>query len=149
MADIYSRVSELETKMVSVETNLTNLATAIEGITPEQDTGWLNLPLQGNVIPYGEGVNYPQYRKIGNTVYLKGAVKNITGFGTVVAILPEGFRPSNGHPFVQSTSHDNNIGVFARWNISSNGTMTMNYISNNNEFSDNDWYPITTNFLVN
>lgn len=61
-------------------------------VSTENDSGWLELPLVGGAttISYDK----PLYRKIGNTVYMKGAVETMTS-NTVFATLPYGFRPNN------------------------------------------------------
>lgn len=139
MADIYTRVTELEEQVA-------DLTEQLAGLTPN-DSGWLPLTLLNGVIAYGNGANVPRYRKIGNTVYLTGAVKNITARATVIATLPEGFRPVNGYPFVQNTSHENNIAQFIRWNITSSGDITMAYDSAT-DISADDWFPIATSFII-
>lgn len=62
------------------------------------DTGWLSLPLSSG---FSHVTNQPaQYRKNGNIVELRGAVKNDSndvGGSTdqvTIGVLPEGFRPS-------------------------------------------------------
>ena len=127
MATIYERVEELEAKHI--------------------DSGWIPLTLLNGVLPYGNGTNVPRYRKIGNIVYLTGGVKNITARGTTIANLPADFRPVNGFPFVQNTSHENNIAQFIRWNISANGDVIMFYNSNS-DLNAEDWYPISCSFPV-
>ena len=131
MADIYTRVGDLEEQVAELTA----------------DTGWLPLTLLNGVVAYGDGINAPRYRKVGKTVYLTGGVKNITTRDTIIATLPEGFRPANGFPFVQNTSHENNKAQFVRWNISANGNITMAYISAS-EIVVEDWFPISISFLI-
>ncbi|OEO24072.1 hypothetical protein AX279_19775 [Pseudomonas sp. J237] len=54
------------------------------------DTGWLPAPLEAGV-DYG-----PEYRNLNGVVYLRGYVYAYqSGFGSPIATLPEGSRPSN------------------------------------------------------
>lgn len=80
MADIYTRVSELEAKALILEAK-------------HNDSGWIDLPLSSGVLAYSEAQK-PQYRKIGNTVHLRGVYIGGSVQGTQIAQLPEGFRPS-------------------------------------------------------
>lgn len=60
------------------------------------DTGWVELTPQ-NGSSHADNANKMAYRRIGNEVFLRGAVKNVTAIGTVVASLPVGYRPENSH----------------------------------------------------
>lgn len=85
MADIYTRVDDLEEQVASLTEQLTGLSVS--------DSGWLDLTMLNGVLAYNEAQK-PQYRKINNVVYLRGVIKNVLTFPTNIAILPEGFRPS-------------------------------------------------------
>lgn len=86
MADIYTRVSDLEEQVAE-------LTEQLAGVTVTTDSGWLDLVMLNGVQAYNEAQK-PQYRKINNVVYLRGVIKNILSFPTNIAVLPEGFRPS-------------------------------------------------------
>jgi hypothetical protein len=59
------------------------------------DTGWKNLTLNSTCTTGGYS-GTPQYRKIGNHVYIRGSVSVTASSSTIlIATLPEGFRPSN------------------------------------------------------
>ena len=70
--------------MTQVNTKLTAITT---------DSGWTNFTLENNAQAYSDGLT-PGYRKYNNQVFLRGCVKNVTASGTVIATLPEGYRPS-------------------------------------------------------
>jgi hypothetical protein len=61
------------------------------------DTGWITLSLTGGGWTEAETV---QYRKIGQVIYLKGEIYGGTVGTTVVATLPEGYRPPNRIAFI-------------------------------------------------
>lgn len=90
MSSIYEDVELLKTQMAEMQSQL-------------NDTGWIDLPLVGNAQAYNDDLK-PKYRKIGNTVFLNGVVKNITAANTVFAQLPEGFRPIRQNYFVGGSS---------------------------------------------
>lgn len=62
------------------------------------DSGWQVLTLQSGVNAADTTFAVtPQYRKIGNRVYIKGHVKcSVPSGGTLIAILPEGYRMPYG-----------------------------------------------------
>lgn len=90
-----------------------------------EDSGWINLPLASG---YSNISNYTaQYRKIGNQVELRGAVRNDSsdiGGGTTevtVGTLPEGYRPSK---MVCEIHHAYNYHRY-QMRINTNGTVTV------------------------
>jgi len=62
------------------------------------DSGWVNLPLASGATAISGAV--PQYRRIGNMVYLRGGFTNILGSVTAMATLPSGFRPAGSSVWV-------------------------------------------------
>lgn len=58
-----------------------------------EDSGWLTLPLLNGAVAYSEAQK-PQYRKIGNVVYMRGVFKGVTTTPVTIAQLPEGYRPA-------------------------------------------------------
>ena len=59
-----------------------------------KDTGWINMSLNTGWTMGDYAAEFPQYRKIGNIVYLRGLVNATTAAGTIITTLPAGFRPS-------------------------------------------------------
>lgn len=106
------------------------------------DTGWTTIELLNDVLPYNT-VEPLQYRKVGNMVYLRGAVKNITKTGVVIANLPTGFRPKFSTPFAMPGTANR----FNRLIVSSNGDIRFENTSATLLEASN-WYPINTSFLV-
>jgi hypothetical protein len=90
---------------------------------PTVPGAWTALGLQNNWVSYDGGVTYahPQYRKVGDIVYVRGLIKNgtITN-GTPVANLPVGFRPPLQLHF-PTVSND----AFTLLRILSNGDITV------------------------
>lgn len=59
------------------------------------DTGWIDLPLNSGW-SYQYDTDKPQYRRIGNIVYLSGLVDGTANAPTTIGELPVGYRPSAG-----------------------------------------------------
>ena len=115
------------------------------------DSGWLALPLSGDVQAYSTNVQ-PQYRKIGNVVYLRGAVKNVTSDNTTIGVLPTGYRPTNiSHQYIQATSNENGSPNFSRIKVSTDGSIIVEGISTGitATYNNTDWFPINTSFIMN
>jgi hypothetical protein len=107
---------------------------------------WTNLTLLNGSIVYSSGTE-PQYKKIGNIVFIQGAVKGLTGALTQVATLPSGYRPSQAVSFAIPTT--NNSGAnFARWTINTLGAITMESISAGGSNATSAWYPMTMCFVA-
>lgn len=67
------------------------------------DSGWQTLPLASGVSQQNASVYPCRYRKLGNVVYVEGAVKGFAEIQKVVATLPEGYRPSKSF-YVQTAT---------------------------------------------
>ncbi len=63
-----------------------------------KDTGWVTLELEGDVRIFTAGYNI-QVRRIGNTVYFRGRITNVTANDTLIAVLPVVFRPNDNYTF--------------------------------------------------
>lgn len=64
------------------------------------DSGWINFTLESGAQAYDNN-NKPGVRCIGNRVYLRGAIKNLTSNSTICT-LPVSFRPAQDHVFTTS-----------------------------------------------
>lgn len=106
------------------------------------DSGWIDLPLSGDVIPFNEEQK-PRYRRIGKEVFITGVVKNIGAFNTVIATLPVNYRPSKKIIIaVPSTSTK-----FSRISVQTNGVMTYEQ-SNDDIVGTGNWHSIACNYNV-
>ena len=73
------------------------------------DASWSNAPLNSGWQAFGGGFQIPQYARIGDLVYLRGAAQWVSG-GYDVFTLPDGFRPAATLVFPSVT----NNGSFAQ-----------------------------------
>lgn len=111
------------------------------------DSGWVNLTLTSGAVSYG-GTQTPQCRKVGNTVFVRGAVKNVLALG-VVATLPAGYRPTATITFIQNTSlREGGFPMFARYTINAAGEIKLEAISDGASFDESKWFPIHTCFEI-
>lgn len=111
------------------------------------DTGWLNLPLTTGIAVYADS-QVPQYRKIGSTVFIRGAVKNVLALG-VLATLPAGYRPTATITFIQSTSlRTGGFPMYARYTINAAGEIRLESISDGASFGESKWFPLMTAFTI-
>lgn len=110
------------------------------------DSGWKILPLASGITAYSP-TGTPQYRRIGDVVYIMGAVKGVTAADTLIGTLPEGYRPEiMNYVYVQNTSMASNKPNFARWVIKTTGEIRVEGASNG--FAATNWLPLNTSFAV-
>lgn len=106
------------------------------------DSSWITLPLQNGASAYNTA-QVPQYRKVGNQVFIRGVFRGIIEACTV-AILPTAFRPSQRIMFnLPRTGYQN-----TRFEIETTGQ--INYIGSNEPINENIWFSFSnTSFSVN
>ena len=105
------------------------------------DTGWAKLTLASGISEQNNS-QYPcRYRKINNQVYVDGCVKGITAINTVVATLPEGYRPSKSYYF-QSASNGGHTDTFR---VHTDGRIELLFATG--AVSAGSYHFITTSFL--
>ncbi len=106
------------------------------------DSGWIDLPLSGNVTAYNDEQK-PRYRRIGNEVFITGVVKNISEFETVISTLPVNYRPSKKVIIAVPS-----IGTkFSRISISTNGEIYYER-SSDNTINSTNWHSLACSFYV-
>lgn len=140
-------------------TNKTSLVTALNEVKGLADLTaktptWTNITLQNGVTIYAVGSN-PIYSRIGNVVYIKGAVTNISAANTVIGTLPvtsqsqPNVRPSiMSHNFTMPISNANaTTARFARWAVGMDGTIKLETTSDG-VYNSTHWYPIHTSFVI-
>lgn len=68
------------------------------GMQIDYDSGWTEMTLEDGVsVHTGSFAITPQYRRIGNHVYIKGHINtSVPSNGRLITTLPEGFRPVGG-----------------------------------------------------
>lgn len=128
-ASIYDDVAELQTKVAAIET-------AING------TPWETLPLLNGAVAYN-AAQTPQYKKIGNHVFIRGVFKGITE-PVVIAQLPVGFRPSQRIILCYPRTGY----AVTKFEIETDGT--IKYVGSGDVINANTWFSFSdTNFFTN
>ena len=113
------------------------------------DSGWKTLPLASGISAYSNA-QLPEYRKVGDIVFIRGAVKGVVRDKTIVATLPAGYRPSKVVSFTQNMSMTSGIANIARWQIQTDGDIEMQYDDYPwEEYDGSEWYALDVSFLVN
>lgn len=118
-----------------------------EWVAVRVDSGWMDLPLADGISSYSSAQS-PQYRKINNTVYIRGAVKGIKTDKTIIATLPVGFRPTKVVSFVQNMSMSGGVANMVRWQVQTDGDIEMQYTDHSlSEYTGSEWFALDVNFL--
>lgn len=107
------------------------------------DSGWQALPLASGVSQQNEAVYPCRYRRLGNVVYVEGAVKGFTEIQKVVATLPEGYRPSKSF-YVQTAT---NAGQTDTFMFRANGAIERMSTTRSPQSAD-DYHFVNTSFLI-
>lgn len=90
------------------------------------DTGWKDIPLVNGAIPYSD-TNKPQYRKIGNQVFLRGVFKGITNQSFTFGNMPANCRPKNiAAYFIGGSVTIEGKATFFNLQINPGGSMVVN-----------------------
>ncbi len=89
------------------------------------DSGWKTLAISGT--GFSAGSPEPQYRKIGNKIYMKGRISvdmgSVPDVATVFATLPSGYRPANAFYRLIAGEGDR----MARLYVRDSGGVNINY----------------------
>lgn len=110
-----------------------------------EDTGWIELELQ-NCEAYSDDTA-PEIRKIGNRVFLRGAVTGITQPWTTIATISSGYRPTVDHIFASTAN--NGLSIIATASIGifySSGWIKVRALSDT--LTGDEMIPIDTCYLV-
>lgn len=97
--------------------------TALRGEFEQEDTGWITLSPQNSFTANPD--NIPQYRRIGNQVWLRGDFNRSAAPSSVTtaATLPAGFRPASS--LSVTTTIFNYPDAPAQIGVNSTGTITV------------------------
>jgi len=107
------------------------------------DSGWQTLPLASGVSEQNESVYPCRYRRLGNVVYVEGAVKGFTEIQKVVATLPEGCHPSKSF-YVQTAT---NAGQTDTFMFRANGAIERMATTRSPQSAD-DYHFVNASFLI-
>lgn len=153
---VFERLDALEAAVNGLNTDINNLTrhltsveeTVEELLNAEEDTGWIELPLESGVQAYNSGQT-PKYRKIGKIVFIRGAVTNIQNRDITIGTLPVGFRPASiSYPYIQNTSvRTGHLPMFSRMIVGTDGRIRLEAVSDGAAYG-NKWFPIACSFVI-
>lgn len=129
--------------------NKRNVLTEIDTLNANvKDSGWKNLTLNSTCTTGGYS-GTPQYRKIGNHVYIRGSVSVTASSSTLLlANIPEGFRPSS---FFYKTNMAGGNCVW-RQTIGETGNINCEWIidmvAGSKKTSGTIWLELNIDFLI-
>lgn len=117
-----------------------------EKLLPNIDSGWLVLPLEENITAQSSNAIYtPQYRKIGNIVYVEGCVKGATANNTNLATLPSGYRPVHQMRYVTGR----NVSANATLQLSTSGVISLVGLTDGSTPTASTYIYIQISFITN
>lgn len=107
------------------------------------DTGWVNLRLLNEVERYASDTT-PRVRRIGNQVYIEGAIKGATATNIDVAEIPQEFRPRFNRQYTQIFGSG---GQSSSWQVTVNsGTLKFLGVTTG-PVTATSWLPLSSNWL--
>lgn len=138
-----SQLSSLQNKLSSLETTINTMV---------KDTGWMNIILLNNAIPYSS-TSTPQARMItfnGVTfISLKGAVKGLKSNNIDIGKLPNEISVmlTNDISFAQNIAVSGGTAQFTRMGLNSNGTLKIENTTLDT-ITETQWFPIDTTIMI-
>lgn len=110
------------------------------------DGGWINFILESGATAF-DSTTTPGVRCIGNRVYLRGAVKNVTSNNVTICTLPVEYRPSMDHIYTTCAVSGTGVPAIVTMRITTNGSVRV--VASSVSLSSGYMIPIATSFLAN
>lgn len=116
-----------------------------------EDTGWLPLTLEDGITVHDASFAVtPQYRKIGNHVYIKGHIYTSvpSGGSKLIATMPDGFRPPIGTHYDLGECGGQRV---ARIYSNSGGNLAVEWVANigsSGQYTGVGWIQIDMDYLT-
>lgn len=116
-----------------------------------EDTGWLPLTLEDSITVHDASFAVtPQYRKIGNHVYIKGHIYTSvpSGGSKLIATMPDGFRPPIGAHYDLGECGGQRV---ARIYSNSGGNLAVEWVANigsSGQYTGVGWIQIDMDYLT-
>ena len=116
--------------------------TFTEWVAIRFDSGWNKLTLASGISEQNSS-QYPcRFRKINSQVFVDGCVKGASAINTVVATLPDGYRPSKSYYFQSATGG----GKTSTFRVHTDGRIEL--LFSTGTVATDSYHFITTSFLV-
>lgn len=118
--------NELQDEVISSEKRVTKIETDIS------DTGWIDIPLKNGWKEYSATYNKPQYRKLGNQVFLKGMLNGAGVSDNWIGSTPYKNGKQARYPVVAGTDMKQlieSVAINVQGNVVYLGQMPIAYVS--------------------
>lgn len=110
-----------------------------------QDSGWVNFTLSSPALAFDSN-NVPGFRKVGNRVYLRGAVKNLSTIGSTICSLPVDCWPEQDHYFTCAAMSGASVQATTTIRVSTDGDVEV--YASTGALSSSYMIPLSTCFSV-
>ena len=137
------QLSSLQNKLSSLESTISNMV---------KDTGWINMELLNNTIPYGS-TSVPQVRMISfngvSFITLKGALKGLTSNNMDIAKVPNEIAVmlKSDISFAQNMSVSSGTAHFTRMSLKSDGILKIERATLS-AVTEAQWFPIDMTAMI-
>lgn len=129
-----------------------NMDQSIDVFSKLYDSGWQDVTYGYKIEPYDNDKQKPKIRRIGDIVYLRGAVKNLDSWTTHDSIItiPEEFCPIGcQHYSIQQGSGSNRYLLTINENGKCEASRYSNNTTMNNSVPVESWLNMYTSWFIN
>ena len=106
---------------------------------------WIDLPLLNNATQYANNEAYKcKYKKIGKEVIVVGCIKGVAAANTIIAQLPEGYRPSYQFRYLTGRNAASN----AIFQVNTSGQIMFVNLTQGATITETDYIYIQTSFYI-
>lgn len=150
LENVQDQSSNASNQLSSLQNKLSSLETTIN--TMVKDTGWMNITLLNNAVPYSSTTT-PQARMISfngvTFVSLKGAVKGLKSNKIDIGKLPDEISVmlTNDISFAQNMFVSGDTAQFTRMRLNADGTLKIEKATLDT-ITESQWFPIDITIMV-
>lgn len=133
------QVIELVQGLSSTVTSLNTDVTALKS-----DSGWINFTLERGTS--FDDTTKPAIRKVGNKVYIRGAIKGLDTVNVPICTLPTNMRPAMNHQYTAMAVSNNGIAASCVLEVRTTGSIYL--IAKSGTIPATAMLPISTQFVL-
>lgn len=115
---------------------LTSLSNSVSNLTV--DSGWINFYLESGATAYDTN-STPAIRKVGNEIFIRGAIKGLNALNSAICTLPTAYVPSKPHYYSAVVG-----GVICTLKVAN----TVTIVAKSGDIPSDGLLPIATNFIL-
>lgn len=132
-------VVELVQALSATVTSLNTDVTALKS-----DSGWINFTLESGTS--FDDTTKPAIRKVGNEVYIRGAIKGLDTVNVPICTLPTNMRPAMNHQYTAMAVSNNGIAASCVLEVRTTGSIYL--IAKSGTIPATAMLPISTQFVL-